>query len=347
MGPNLVTVIKLIIPGPAGPELLPIEAWTALTSASSIFAAADDPLAARLTDAGFTILQPGDDGGTPSPTRFQLLEQIGHGHGDSSPEAEGLAAAAVEAAARSDGDVVVIEPDERFRRVLMRRVLDTGGELEFVTGTMPRGYTLLEVVRTMTILHGPGGCPWDREQTHQTLAKTLLDETYELLDAIEHGGPKELTEELGDLLLQVVFHAQMATEDGTFDIDDVAVGLDEKLKRRHPHVFGDVEVADSGEVIRNWDEIKRQEKGGDAGVFEGVPRALPALAYAEKLLRRAASAGHDVPAGSVRADAEDESAIGEALFDLVAWARTRGVDAETALRRASDRFRETIETIET
>ena len=336
-------MIKLIIPGPAGPELLPVEAWAALTSASVVFAAHGDPLAARLREHGFTILEAGGDDPAPAPTRFQLLEQIGHGHGDSSPEGEALAAAAVDAAAAGSGDVVVIEPDERFRRILMRRVLEVGGELEFVTGTMPRGYTLLEVVRTMTILHGPDGCPWDREQTHQTLAKTLLDETYELLEAIEQGGPKELTEELGDLLLQVVFHAQMATEAGTFDIDDVAVGLDEKLKRRHPHVFADVEVADSVEVIRNWDEIKRQEKGGDAGVFEGVPRALPALAYAEKLLRRASSAGHEVPAGTARTGGTDEASIGDALLDLVAWARTHGIDAETALRRAADRFRATIE----
>lgn len=336
-------MIKLVIPGPAGPELLPIEAWVALTSASVVFAAHGDPLATRLREHGFAVVEAGGDDPEPNPTRFQLLEQIGHGHGDSSPEGEALAAAAVEAAAAGSGDVVVIEPDERFRRVLMRRVLEVGGELEFVTGTMPRGYTLLEVVRTMTILHGPNGCPWDREQTHQTLAKTLLDETYELLEAIEQGGPKELTEELGDLLLQVVFHAQMGIEAGTFDIDDVAVGLDEKLKRRHPHVFADVEVADSGEVIRNWDEIKRREKGSDAGVFEGVPRALPALAYAEKLLRRASSAGHDVPAGTVRPDATDESSIGDALLDLVAWARTRGIDAETALRRAADRFRATID----
>lgn len=336
-------MIKLVIPGPAGPELLPIEAWTALTSASSVFAAAGDPLAARLRDHGFAVLEPGHQESPPNPTRFQLLEQIGHGHGDSSPDAEALAAAVVDAAANGHGDVAVIEPDEHFRRVLMRRVLEAGGELEFVTGTMPRGYTLLEVVRTMTILHGPDGCPWDREQTHRSLAKTLLDETYELLDAIEHGGPKELSEELGDLLLQVIFHAQMGTDSGTFDIDDVAVGLDEKLKRRHPHVFGEVTVADSGEVIRNWDEIKRQEKGGDAGVFDGVPRALPALAYAEKLLRRASSAGHEVPAGTARLDATDEDAIGHALFDLVAWARTRGVDAETALRRAADRFRSTVE----
>jgi XTP/dITP diphosphohydrolase len=332
-------VIKLIVPGPAAPELLPIEAWTALTSAARIIAAPGDPLAARLRDHGFEVTEVGD-GPPAEPTRFQLLEQVGHSHGDSSPAAEALAAAALEASGA--GDVAIIEPDERFRRVLMRRVLDAGGELEFVTGTMPRGYTLLEVVRTMTILHGPGGCPWDREQTHASLAKTLLDETYELLDAIEHGGPKELSEELGDLLLQVVFHAQMAHEAGTFDIDDVAVGLDEKLKRRHPHVFADVAVEDADEVIRNWDEIKRQEKGGDSGAFEGVPRALPALAYAEKLLRRAKSHGYEVPPGTAR-DEVDETAIGEALLDLVAWARTRGVDAETALRRAADRFRATID----
>lgn len=339
MPPSLGPVIKLIIPGPAAPELLPVEAWTALSQAPEVLAAPGDALAQRLRDAGVAVREVGD-GTEPPRTRFQLLEQVGHSHGDSSPIAEALAAAAVEASAR--GDVAVIEPHERFRRVLMRRVLEAGGELEFVTGTMPRGYTLLEVVRTMAILHGPDGCPWDREQTHRSLAKTLLDESYELLDAIEHGGPKELTEELGDLLLQIVFHAQMAHDEGTFDIDDVAVGLDEKLKRRHPHVFAGVEVEDSAEVIRNWDEIKRQEKGEAAGVFDGVPRALPALAYAEKLLRRAASHGIAVPDGTSRAGVTEDD-IGEALLDLVAWARTSKVDAETALRRAADRFRATVE----
>lgn len=331
-------MIKLVIPGPAAPELLPVEAWAALTSASAIFAAPGDPLAERLRAHGFTIRTDADD--EPARTRFQLLEQIGHGHGDSSPEAEALAAAIVAAAA--DGEVAVLEPDERFRRVLMRRVLDAGGELEFVTGSMPRGYLLLQVVRTMTILHAPGGCPWDREQTHRTLAKTLLDEAYELLEAIEHGTATEIADELGDLLVQVVFHAQLAHAAGTFDIDDVAANLDAKLKRRHPHVFAGLDVADSDEVIRNWDAIKREEKGAQAGAFEGVPRALPALAYAEKLLRRAHSYGHEVPSGTPR-DARDEDAIGDALFDLVAWARVNGVDAETALRRAADRFRRTVE----
>jgi XTP/dITP diphosphohydrolase len=332
-------VIKLVIPGPGAPELLPIDAWVALTSGDPVLAASGSDLAERLIQAGIPVVEVSGSEDAPK-TRFQILEQIGHSHGDSNPLSEALAATAVEAS--KGGDVVVIEPDEAFRRVLMRRVLDTGGELEFVTGVMPRGYTLLEVVKTMTILHGPDGCPWDREQTHQTLAKSLLDETYELLEAIEHQGPAQIKEELGDLLLQVVFHAQMAFDQGTFDIDDVAVGLDEKLKRRHPHVFAGVSVEDSGEVVRNWDEIKRQEKGDSAGVFEGVPRALPALAYAEKLLRRADSHGHPVPSGSLEARTEDD--LGEALMNLVAWARANKIDAESALRRAADRFRATIET---
>ena len=173
-------------------------------------------------------------------------------------------------------------------------------------------------------------CPWDREQTHRSLATYLLEETYETLEAIDTydatGDDRDLREELGDLLLQVVFHARVASErGGGFDIDDVAGGICDKLVHRHPHVFAGLEVADAAEVDRNWDRLKAAEKQR-SHVLEGVPQALPALALADKVLGRLARAGLEpepVPPG-----------VGAELLALVARARELGVDPEQALRDA-------------
>src|SRR5437867_12307885 len=146
------------------------------------------------------------------------------------------------------------------------------------------GERLLDLVRVMARLRGPGGCPWDLEQTHRSLARHLLEETHETLEAIDSGDPSRLREELGDLLLQVVFHAEMARQEGTFDIDDVAEGITSKLVRRHPHVFGDVEVDSAAEVLVNWERIKAEEKGEHA-VDEEIPATLPALSRAAKVQR--------------------------------------------------------------
>ncbi len=175
---------------------------------------------------------------------------------------------------------------------------------------MTRTRTFDDLVATMARLRGPGGCPWDREQTHRSLRPYLLEETYEALDAIDSGSPQQLCQELGDLLLQVVFHAQMASEAGAFTIEDVIGGLVDKLVRRHPHVFGDVRVGGSGEVLANWASIKAQERseglhghGVDPGTperaqpsaLDGLPRGLPALALAQRLQERAAQAGFTWP----------------------------------------------------
>ena len=209
------------------------------------------------------------------------------------------------------------------------------------------GEGLLDLVRVMARLRGPGGCPWDREQDHRSLARHLLEEAHEVLDAIDGDDPGRLREELGDLLLQVVFHAQMAADAGTFDVDEVADGIVGKLIRRHPHVFGDVEVESAAEVLTNWERIKTEEKG-EHGVDEDIPATLPALARAAKVQRRAAGHGFewrstgsalealreevDELAGAADpANAEEE--IGDVLFATVAVARTLGVDAESALRR--------------
>lgn len=209
------------------------------------------------------------------------------------------------------------------------------------------GERLLDLIRVMARLRGPGGCPWDREQTHRSLARHLLEETHEVLEAIDADDRERLREELGDVLLQVAFHAQMAADDGAWDVDDVAEGIVRKLIRRHPHVFGDVEVAGADEVLVNWERIKAQEKG-ERPVEDDIPETLPALARAAKVQRRAAGWGFGwrTLEGALEAlrqevaelerqagpdDAEEE--IGDVLFATVAVARRLGVDAESALRR--------------
>lgn len=153
---------------------------------------------------------------------------------------------------------------------------------------------LLEVMRR---LRAPDGCPWDREQTHESLKSDLIEEAYEVIDAIESGNVSHLEEELGDLLLQVVFHSQISQEGGHFDFSDVAGAITDKLERRHPHVFGEVQVSGSGEVLQNWDAIKKAEKQGEgdkpASIVSGIPKHLPALQKAHQIQKRAARAGFD------------------------------------------------------
>ncbi|MGZ8604805.1 MAG: nucleoside triphosphate pyrophosphohydrolase, partial [Actinomycetota bacterium] len=170
----------------------------------------------------------------------------------------------------------------------------TDDSLEHVPeGPVPsslHGERLLDLVRVMARLRGPGGCPWDAEQDHRSLARHLLEETHEALDAIDAGDRDQLREELGDVLLQVVFHAQMAADDGAWDVDDVAEGIVRKLIRRHPHVFGEVEVSGADEVLVNWERIKEQEKGPKP-LEDDIPASLPALARAAKVQRRAGGRG--------------------------------------------------------
>ncbi len=212
---------------------------------------------------------------------------------------------------------------------------------------MTRTPTFDDLVATMARLRGPGGCPWDREQTHRSLRPYLLEETYETLDSIDSGSRQQLCQELGDLLLQVVFHAQMAKEAGAFTIDDVVAGLVDKLVRRHPHVFGDVAVGGSGEVLANWASIKEQERseglhghGAHAGTperaqpsaLDGLPSGLPALALAQRLQERAAQAGFTWP--------DLDSAIGkvrEELAEVEAAAKARKARAPAGAEAAAER----------
>jgi tetrapyrrole methylase family protein/MazG family protein len=232
------------------------------------------------------------------------------------------------------------------------------------------GEWLMDLVKTMQRLRGPDGCPWDREQTHQSLARHLLEEAHETIEAIDEGDPERLREELGDLLLQVVFHAEMARQEGTFDIDDVAEGIVTKLIRRHPHVFGDAAVDSAADVLVNWERIKAEEKG-EHGVDEEIPSSLPALARAAKVQRRAAGFGFDWrSAGGALAKVREElveleeelrdleetrtsrteappdrveEELGDVLFAVAALGRRLNVDPEAALRKATRRFAERFE----
>jgi MazG family protein len=198
---------------------------------------------------------------------------------------------------------------------------------------------LEEAVRVMDRLRSPGGCPWDAEQTHASLARYLLEETYEVLEAIETADPVLLREELGDLLLQVLFHARLAEEGPEpYSIEDVAADLVAKLIRRHPHVFAGGDASDAAELNERWEQQKVVEKGRTSAV-EGVPLAQPALALAAKLVARAERAGLDVAPESA-----DE--IGERLFAVVRDAVAAGVDPEGALRATTRAYRAAIRTAE-
>src|SRR5438067_6546354 len=206
-------------------------------------------------------------------------------------------------------------------------------------------------------LRAPGGCPWDREQTHESLRPYLLEETYELLEAIDSGDDAKMMEELGDLLLQVAMHAEIAAEEGRFDAGKVSEAVAAKMVKRHPHVFGDVSVANADEVLRNWEHQKMHEArqaGSNESVVDRVPSTLPALAWALGLQKRAARVGFDFASPAAAAGAVGEEArelaetqdrehafeeLGDLLFSIVSLARTLKVNPEDALRVAGQRFR--------
>lgn len=228
-------------------------------------------------------------------------------------------------------------------------------------------YNVENIIRLIEIvdkLRSKDGCPWDREQTHKTLRENLIEEAYETIDAIDKEDDKELEEELGDVLLQVVLHSQIAREEDKFSVDDVARGIADKLVRRHPHVFGDVKVKDSAQVIDNWEKIKKKEKPERVSALSGISQAQPALMTAMKMSKKAVKAGFEWPTeeslwecffseieefkDSVRngdfAHMQDE--FGDILFSLVNVARWYKIDPELALVGANRKFKTRFQTME-
>ncbi|MFH1016078.1 MAG: nucleoside triphosphate pyrophosphohydrolase [Chloroflexota bacterium] len=221
---------------------------------------------------------------------------------------------------------------------------------------MPQPENLDKFETLMAILarlRAPDGCPWDRQQTHASLREFLLAECYEALEALDDGSSDKLRDELGDLLLQIVFHAQIAAEAGEFKMDDVIGRINAKLIHRHPHIFGSTKAATAEEVAHNWEELKRQEREKGASILESVPEQMPALGYSQEVQRRVAQVGFDWESldGVIeklgeeieelrKADSQEQKAqeFGDLLFTLVNIARRMGVNSETALREANRKF---------
>lgn len=219
-------------------------------------------------------------------------------------------------------------------------------------------YSIDDLLRIMEVLRGPGGCPWDAEQTHESIKTSLIEETYEVIEAINKKDKDLLLEELGDVLLQVVFHSQMEKETGVFDFGDVCDGICKKLIERHPHLFGEVKVSGTDEVLSNWDDIKRKSKGQktQGSSMLKVPKELPALMRAQKIQSKAKKAGFDWDdvsgafmaleseikelKGAVDSENIDyiEDEFGDVLFSCVNISRFIGVDSEQSLSRANDKF---------
>jgi len=357
-----MTRVVLVAASPRFPLLWAPQTWRALDAAGPVYVLDDQHPSLPALEVGeipWEVLAPAADTGPAG--RDLLLVGQGldvEGVARARRQADALLALANERGAATlllppehDGPLVQLVCDRAARQHIEVEVVYPLGE--------PKGSALLDLVATETRLRGPGGCPWDLEQTHASLARHLIEEAYELVDAIEQADadPDHLREELGDLLLQVVFHAQIAEDAGAFDVDGVARAITEKLHRRHPHVFGDLEVSGADEVVSNWERIKREEEGrGDP--FAGIPSALPALQLAAKLRKKAANAE---PSGSKPRDAreaveelqralqdatagetlgEREQRMGDLLFSAVGLALALDVDPEAALRRASRQFRE-------
>lgn len=344
------------------PGLLPLHAWSALMGSELVLLGSQDhPFAGQLQLADLRYEVVAADG-TGALGRTDLLSGV-------TPATKRLAERVV-ALAEEHGEVTYLfgpGDDEVFTRTLGMEAARAGVEVEMVYFMLaPKGRRLLDLVRVQERLLAPDGCPWDAEQTHASLLRYAVEEVYELAEAVGAGDVGAIREELGDVLLQVVFHAQLAeqSEDpgARFTIDDVAGGIADKLVRRHPHVFGDAEATSSASVMANWEELKAAEKPERDGVFDGVVTAQPALAYVGKLQSRAARAGfdweHDADAAErVRAELDEVLAaddperraeeIGDLLMSVVGLARRLDVDPETALRGAARRFRARVEAMVT
>jgi XTP/dITP diphosphohydrolase len=341
------------------PGLLPFQAWDALGTAQQVLVRDPDvhPSAPHLHFAGLDLVRL-----EPAPLDRGDLDLTRPGD----PAERRLAKALIQRAQASGRVVYLLGPgDEQLPVAVGSAAQPVGAEVELVfLAQQPAGTEVLRLVDVMRQLRHPEtGCPWDLEQDHGTLVRYLIEETYELVDAIESGQDPDLVEELGDVLLQVVFHAQVAADRRAFTIDDVARGIADKLERRHPHVFADGDAATADEVQANWDRLKQDEKGRE-GPFEGVPDALPGLVLLETLQRKAAKRGFrwadlSGPAAQVREElAEIEAAVeagagtdvvagevGDLLGAVVALARQLGVDPDAAARASARTFRTRFELV--
>ncbi|HVL98325.1 MAG TPA: nucleoside triphosphate pyrophosphohydrolase [Egibacteraceae bacterium] len=343
------------------PGLLPMHGWSALMSSDLVVVGSEDhPFVAHLAlaDLRYETVPPE---GSAALGRTDLLSGM-------SPARKRQAERVVEVAEAHGEVTYLFGPDdsEPFTRALGMEAARRGVEVEMVYFMLvPKGARLLDLVRVQERLLAPDGCPWDREQTHDSLLRYAVEEVYELAEAVAAGDVAALREELGDVLLQVVFHAQLAEQaddpDRRFTIDDVAGGIAAKLVRRHPHVFGDARGAGEGtarSVMASWEELKAAEKPEREGVFDGVVAAQPALGYATKLQSRAARLGfdweHDADAADrVRAELDELLAaerpglrveeLGDLLLSVVGLARRLDIDPEAALRGAARRFRARFE----
>ena len=309
-------VVLLVSTPRIAPGLLTREAWSTLQEAYAVWGVPDEPQASAVAEAGIEVepREPAD----PAVLARDLVTATAYGD--------------VVWVGSADGDPGLSEAIA----VEVSR-LQEPPDVELLIGSFDvPGARLLDVVAVMDRLRSPGGCPWDAEQTHQSLVPYLLEEAHEAIEAIESGDPAHMREELGDLLLQIAFQSRVAQEHPTqpFGIDDVAGELVEKLVRRHPHVFADVTAETPDAVAANWETIKADEKQHRTHPVEGVPMSLPALARADKYVGRLEKSGR----GDLVAAAAAGDDIGAALLDLVLRARRDGVDAEGALRETLRRL---------
>ncbi|MFA9447018.1 nucleoside triphosphate pyrophosphohydrolase [Egicoccus sp. AB-alg6-2] len=348
--------VVLVETSDALPGLLPFQAWDVLGTAPVVHLRDPDthPSAKHLYFAGLD-LQPL----APATLGRAELDLTKPG----SPEDRRIAKALLEYAVREGVAVYLLGPgDEGLGPTLGGQAGEHDAEVEFVfMAQQPAGAEFVRLVDVLKRLRDPeDGCPWDLEQDHASLAKYLVEETYELIDAIEREHDVDIAEELGDVLLQVVFQAQVASDRRAFNIDDVTRGIVDKLVRRHPHVFADGDADTAEDVQRNWDALKAREKVGRTGPFDGVPPALPGLMLLETLERKAAKRGFDwsdptEPAARVTeelgelldagTDEERLEELGDLLGAVVGLARALDLDPEVAARAAARKFRARFEAV--
>lgn len=351
----LLTTTHRVAPG-----LLSWPAWEALRGAGRVLAA--DPANPQLP----AVRQAGVEVGivaaasAPALARLLLTTAAGTADGTADDTADGTAdGTAGEEAARRPGPTVWLgspDGDPGLTDALARLAVEEAGgvpEIEVLPGSydLP-GARLLDLVSVMDRLRSPGGCPWDAEQTHASLVKYLVEEAYELVEAIEEGDREMLREELGDVLLQVFFHSRIAEEHGEepFSIDDVAGDIVDKLVYRHPHVFGDAEAGGAAEVEANWEQLKAAEKSDRESVLDGVPAGLPSLAYTAKLVSRVRRAGFTgVPDAAYELPEAAEltaESVGRLLLAVAQRAHDAGVDVDAALRSAARDYRDRVRAAE-